>query len=195
MAVIMINSLANSSSAYGSSNYPYNAPVSRPTNNSAIQPSAKLNSTGEQSSEFHPSMSIPELENKANKAVQNTLDDKVNDVASQKDAIWQLQVGQSYVETQKQALNAYVTSATGEPAYESGDDKQSLTDIYMAHVELEMKLRNPEISKPEQPIAPEDDFSIQPVEQLTRQLAQQQAMAQYGEIQNQGRTSLLHMSA
>lgn len=153
-------------------------------------------------SEFKPSMSIYELESKVTNAAQDSINEASANIQAQKESIWQLGVQQHYVNSQKDTLNAYVVSATGESNNDDSDSltlniaNEGLTEKYMALVQQELKLKYGDAFKPENPEQdkPNNDVDIQPVPQTIAGLANQQVINQYNGVQQQGRSSLLHLS-
>ncbi len=214
MAVIMINTFTQSLVTN-----PYHVSVSSLLKkvNTAITPTQQTNNQSntyltqhhnqtlslryaDMESNAIPSMSTHELEHVVTTAFQDKINETSADIQAQKQSLWQLGVQQQYIDSQKSAINAYVVSATGESTDERNDSSMSnegLTDKSMSLVELEIKLRVDDINKPDfphKPIVPNDVY-IQPVPETISQLANQQVINHYNNVQHQGRSSLLHLSA
>ncbi len=215
MTVIMMNSLSRSLviNPYNISVVPTEKPLttavtpihqtSKQSNNFSTKllhsqvPSFR---TANRENEFIPSMSIYELEHLVTNAVQDKINETSVDIQAKKQSLWQLGLQQQYIESQKAVLNAYVVSATGES---TGDttlslmNNESLSGKYISLFEQETKLRGDDINKPDffyKPNVP-GDVEIQPVPETIAQLTIQQMINQYNNVQYQGRSSLLHLSA
>jgi hypothetical protein len=210
MAVIMMNSL--SQSLVNNPYYVSVTPIPK-KENTAVTPTQQSNTYltqqhnqtlslryADMENNSIASMSTHELKHVVITAAQDKVNESSANIQSQKESLWQLGVQQQYIDSQKAALNAYVVSATGESTDERNNSLMSnegLTDKYMSLVEQEMKLRVNDILKPEfpkKPIVP-DEVYIQPVPGSISQLANQQVINHYNNVQHQGRSSLLHLSA
>jgi hypothetical protein len=151
-------------------------------------------------SEFSPKMSTSELEHLVTTAIQDKVNETSADIQAQKKNLWELRVQQEYINSQKAAINAYVVSATGESTSSASDsltNNKSLTDKYISLVEQEIKLRFDDTLKPSLPrkLPVPRYVNIQPVPETVSQLANQRVINHYNNVLDQGRSSLLHLSA
>ena len=133
-----------------------------------------------------------ETQNKLQDSVQIKVDEATETLNENKNQQWQLMLAQSYVDTQKSAVNAYMLSATGETLYDTqGNKKQdsTLTDIYdefLTDYLLAKYEKLPEVK----PASYDDELiSIQTLTHETNEKSQQ-----YMSIQRPTENSLLHLS-
>ena len=213
MAIIMINSISQSLV-----NHPYNAfvaPVQKivnteviPSHQTSSQSSTYLAMQAEtktrSENEFHSTMSIDALKDKIPAATQDSIDQKSAELQAQQQNIWQFGVQQHYINTQKAALNAYVVSATGESIDDENDSlihtiaNESLSNKYLALVEQTLKFNYGDALDPlhpDHPHKPNNGVHIQGEPQTIAGLANQQKINQYNDVQQQRRSSVLHLSA
>lgn len=147
-------------------------------------------------SQIKPAMYLPK-EQYATPEQVNTIENHLYDAKAEQDevnqskkqSVWEMAVMEQYAKTQRAAVDAYVTSATGESVSSSSSENKtlSLTETYM-----NLKAFQEEIT-PETPSLPEipsDDVQVQPLNQKAEANAELYQRAQYEKV-----NSLLHLSA
>ncbi|MCJ8320875.1 MAG: hypothetical protein MJK12_14645 [Colwellia sp.] len=156
-----------------------------------------INSIGNNSYFIQPSSPSDfishETQNKLQDSAQVKVDESAATIKENKNQQWQLMLAQSYVDTQKAAVNAYMLSATGETLYDGQtDDKQAstITGVYdeLLNEYLQAKYESLPLAKPE--LANDELVNIQPMPYQTNEKTQQ-----YMSIQRPTENSLLHLSA
>lgn len=133
----------------------------------------------------------PESQNKLNDYAQQKINEKKENVTDVKDAKWQQQLGLSYIENQKNVINAYTMSASGETLYDTNNDKAlSLTDSYDLMREEYFSKKYSLIANAEQPIRDNNPVNILPVDVL-----EQNEISTYQSVKNPVDNSILHLVA
>jgi len=152
--------------------------------------------------EFHSNMSTQELEHKVMTAAQVNINETTADIQRKKQNIWQLAIQKHYLDSQKSALNAYVVSATGESVNETSVNlannviNAGLTYRFMSLIERKLARKNSDISKPESPVyasIPANVYSRRAPDTMS-EMVNQQMINQYNSVQQQGLSTLLHLS-
>lgn len=135
----------------------------------------------------------PEQKNTVDNYLYEANAEETATTQAKQSAIWEQAVYQSYVQSQKEVVEAYVVSATGDSSYNSeNDNNKSLTETYESLRKFQeiKELQQPNV--PNIPELPEDDISIQPLEANGNVNAQINA---YETTQSQAVSSLIHLSA
>ena len=78
----------------------------------------------------------PEVKNELKDSAQAKIDDALNTIEENKNKDWQLTLGQSYVNTQKAAVNAYMLSANGETLYDTENSNHKVSSLSDIHSQL-----------------------------------------------------------
>jgi len=147
-------------------------------------------------------MSTQELEHKVMTAAQVNINETTADIQRKKQNIWQLAIQKHYLDSQKSALNAYVVSATGESVNETSVNlannviNAGLTYRFMSLIERKLSRKNSDISKPESPVytsIPANVYSRRAPDTMS-EMVNQQMINQYNSVQQQGLSTLLHLS-
>jgi len=135
----------------------------------------------------------PEMENKLQDRAQTTVDEAVATIESDKNKQWQLMLGQSYIDTQKAAINAYVLSTHGEDLYETDNKvKQSatLTELYNESLKEYIQAKYEQLLEVKPPFYNTEPVTVQPMPDEGNAKVQS-----YMSIQRPTENSLLHLSA
>ena len=134
-----------------------------------------------------------EIKNELQERAQTKVNDAVATLEADKDQQWQLMLGQSYVDTQKSAVNAYTISAHGEALYET-DSKvkqpSTLTDVYNEFLNEYLQAKYEKLPEVKPPIYNDEPVTIQPMSYEDNVKIQS-----YMSIQRPTDNSLLHLSA
>ena len=135
----------------------------------------------------------PEQLNKVGDFLHEKSQEKAQHEQEVKSSVWQSAVQSQYVESQKQALDAYIYSATGNTLYDDAKDNsatRSLTETYLEAVKLQQQM----VDIYKKPVVPpkEDDVTVQPLHDQTLSSIGQYQSVQTAEMKN---SSLLHLMA
>ena len=125
----------------------------------------------------------------------NTLSNNVYDARAEKEAldqdkketIWEAAVAKKYAESQKETVNAYAISATGESVYDNESQALSITETYMNLKDFQDEIAPLQSAKSQ---LPANDVTIMPVDKRVEANVEQYQRTQYERV-----NSLLHLSA
>jgi hypothetical protein len=131
-----------------------------------------------------------ETQNKLSGIAQDKVDQATEAVTTKKNTLWQFALGGVYVNNQKEMINAYTMSSTGEKLYETSNRPSTLTSAYelMRHEYLIEKYSQLIPNKPS--VKPEHPIEILPVEQLEKN-----NVNIYQSVQKPMDNSVLHLVA
>ena len=133
----------------------------------------------------------PEIKNELKDNAQSKIDDALNTIEENKNKDWQLTLGQSYVNTQKAAVNAYMLSANGETLYDtenSNHKTSSLSDIHSQLLNEYLAVKYDKLSNIE-PVKTLDEIeNVQPLLHV-----EDSKIQSYLSIQRPTDSSLLHL--
>lgn len=137
----------------------------------------------------------PEHVNTISNAITDRKDSYKQDVNDKAHAYLNADLAQSYVESQKNAINAYTRSANGENAFESASDEgTSLTQQYMTLVSAQVQAMEDKISAPSiQPLERNQPSSSEQLAVNVKSINQKQ-INQYQETQGQPPKSYLELA-
>jgi len=133
-----------------------------------------------------------ETQNKLQDGTQARVDEATATIEDNKNKQWQLMLAQSYADTQKAVVNAYMLSATSETIYDTQSDKKqpsTLTNVYDELLNEYLQAKYEVLPQVTAKQFDDELVNIQPMPYVENDKAQQ-----YMSIQRPIENSLLHLS-